>query len=229
MPQVDVESTGIDQAMKAKDFNENTDGENISGERVTSIYEGSFNMVNTIVGSGIIGLPFAINSCGFGLGIFFLTFVAWLIYKSVVMLIACGLKTGKLDYEELAEHEFGLFGYLFTLIFMFLFVFGAMVAYFVVIGDTIPVVLQLYYPGLEITSRAIIIVLFAVILILPLCLLKDLSSLSKTSALSITCDFVIIFIVLIVGPPVAAQQGIVLTQSALGIFISFCINIISLY
>jgi sodium-coupled neutral amino acid transporter 11 len=187
-----------------------------SGEYNTSILGGSFNLVNTIIGSGIIGLPFAISSCGFGLGIFLLTFVAWLIYWSCVLLVKCGLKTGHLDFEELAEHSFGLLGYILVSLFMLIFCFGAMVAYFVVIGDSIPPVVQLYHPDLEITSRPILIVLFGVILVLPLCLLKDLTSLAKTSAVSITCDILIIFIVLIVGPGQAKDQGIVLTQQSLG-------------
>jgi sodium-coupled neutral amino acid transporter 11 len=214
MSKVVKNDQAVSKGEHIKELTEVTDCK--SGEYNTSILGGSFNLVNTIIGSGIIGLPFAIKSCGFGMGVFLLTFVACLIYCSVVLLVKCGLKTGHLDFEELAEHSFGLLGYIMVSLFMFIFCFGAMVAYFVVIGDSIPPVVQLYHPDLEITSRPILIVLFGVILVLPLCLLKDLTSLSKTSAVSITCDILIIFIVLIVGPGQAKDQGIVLTQNSLG-------------
>ena len=145
-----------------------------------------------------------------------LSLVAFLSHRSIIFLIKCGLKTGKLDYEELSEHLFGRLGFFITLIFMFLTSFGACVAYVVVIGDTIPVVLELYYPTEIMASRAVVIALFSVVIVLPLCLMKDLASLAQTSAISIVADIIIILIVLTQGPSVAKDRGIVIHRAELG-------------
>ena len=111
------------------------DAANPGGERADSADSGggstvagaSFNFVNSIVGAGIIGIPFAIQQCGFVLGICMLTLVAVLIYFSVMMLVECGIKANRLDFEELSEHLLGWHGYYAALTFMFLFAYGAQV------------------------------------------------------------------------------------------------------
>ncbi len=161
------------------------------------------------MGAGVIGIPFAVQQSGFVVGILMLTFVAILIYHSVLMLIECGLKVNKLDFEELSEHLLGWRGYYATTIFMFLFAYGAQVAYLVVIGDTIPVVAAVFYPSNHIlTDRNAVIGLTAAFVILPLCLLKDLSTLAWSSLVSIAADAAFVLIVVVFAPAASAQQGI---------------------
>ena len=50
----------------------------------SSVASARFNFVNSIVGSGIIGIPYAIQECGLVIGVGMLILVAYLIYKSVV-------------------------------------------------------------------------------------------------------------------------------------------------
>lgn len=181
--------------------------ENIRSDK-SSTWGASFNFVNSIVGAGIIGLPCAIYQSGAILGIFLLGFVAYLVDNSVLMLIDCGLRTGKLDLEALCEHCLGRKGFYAALTFMFLFAYGAQVAYLVIVGDTVPLVAEIFYPESILTSRTIVMILSATIVMLPLCLLKDMSSLSWTSLLSIVADVVLIIIVIISAPSAAKAQGI---------------------
>jgi solute carrier family 38 (sodium-coupled neutral amino acid transporter), member 11 len=174
----------------------------------SSVITASFNFINSIVGAGIIGIPYAIQRCGFVSGVIMLAYVAYLVYQSVTMLIDCGVKAKKLDFEELAEHLLGRSGYYAALVFMFLFAYGAQVAYLVVIGDTIPVVAALFLPDSIFANRNITIALMSTIIVLPLCLLKDLSSLSWTSMLSIAADIALVLIVLIAAPAASASEGI---------------------
>jgi solute carrier family 38 (sodium-coupled neutral amino acid transporter), member 11 len=174
----------------------------------SSVITASFNFINSIVGAGIIGIPYAIQRCGFVSGVIMLAYVAYLVYQSVTMLIDCGVKAKKLDFEELAEHLLGRSGYYAALVFMFLFAYGAQVAYLVVIGDTIPVVAELFLPDSIFANRNITIALMSTIIVLPLCLLKDLSSLSWTSMLSIAADIALVLIVLIAAPAASASEGI---------------------
>jgi len=78
------------------------------------------NLGNTIVGSGIIGLPFALKQSGFVLGIFLLLLTAALTVFSLGLLIRAGLKAKKYHYPDLFEHCFGLPGfYIMNLILLF--------------------------------------------------------------------------------------------------------------
>lgn len=174
----------------------------------STVLTASFNFINSIVGAGIIGIPYAMQQCGFVSGVLMLTSVAYLVYQSVTMLIDCGIKANKLDFEELAEHLLGKTGYYASLVFMFLFAYGAQVAYLVVIGDTIPVVAQLFLPESIFANRDYTIGLMSIFIILPLCLLRDLGSLSWTSMLSIGADVALVLIVLIAAPDASTSEGI---------------------
>lgn len=176
---------------------------------MSSIYGASFNFINSIVGAGIIGIPYAIHKCGFVTGIILLFLVAILVNKSVIILIECGIKHNKLDFEDLSLHLFGERGYIVALSIMFMFAYGAQIAYMVIIGDTIPAVAhELISPTSILANRTFIMAILAFVIILPLCILKDLSSLSWTSLLSIICGVIFICITIYSSPEAAIKQGI---------------------
>jgi sodium-coupled neutral amino acid transporter 11 len=154
-------------------------------QRGRSSYLGaSFNFVNSIVGAGIIGIPYAVSECGFFTGIMMLTFVAYLVNRSVLMLIECGIKARKYNFA-----------------------YGAQVAYLVIVGDTIPVVSKILFHS-SFTDRTAVVTLLAVFIILPLCFLKNLSSLSWTSMLSIFADTLLILILVVASPEEASREKI---------------------
>ena len=164
-----------------------------------------FNYTNSIIGAGIIGLPYALKIAGFFYGIFLLIGVAILIDYGVRSLIECGLIKDKKDYELLVEYLFGKSGYYAVTIFMFLFAYGAMIAYHVVIGDAVQPLIVYATQGTDkadsiYTERWFIITIFSIIFMLPLSLLKNMSALSHTSGISITAVLVIVFTVCIEAP-----------------------------
>ena len=75
-----------------------------------------------------------------------------------------------------------------------------------VVGDTVPVVAALFWPGSVLTNRRAVIGLTATLVVLPLCLLKDLSTLAWTSLLSIAADAAFVLIVVVFAPAAAAEQ-----------------------
>jgi sodium-coupled neutral amino acid transporter 11 len=176
--------------------NATQDVEQEGTEESSSVAGASFNLINSIVGSGIIGIPFAIQQCGLVVGIAMLSFIAYLIYNSVVILIECGIRENKFDFEELSEHLLGKRGYYSTLLFMFLFALGGMTSYLVILADIVPSFAVQFAPGTLLTSRHFVLAVVSVVVILPISLLKDISSLSWSSLLSISADGVIILIVL---------------------------------
>ena len=122
------------------------------------------------------------------------------------MLIECGMRTEQYDLEQLSEHLLGSRGYYCALIFMFLFAYGAQIAYLIIIGDTVPRAAELLFPGSFLTNRTATLLLSATIIVLPLCLFRSLSTLSWTSLLSILADVIIVIIVLGVCSTITTNQ-----------------------
>lgn len=183
----------------------------------STVNQASFNFVNSIIGAGIVGMPFAIKQCGLAMGVCLIVLVAWLVIVSVQMLIATGVKHNKLDFEDLARHLLGPRGFILTLVFMFLFAYGSMIAYLIVIGDSIPAVAAAMSPSLQ-PGRSAVIVFSAVFIVLPICCLQDLSALSTTSLVSIAADVMLVLIVLVGAPASAAAQGTHQPLSSLPLF-----------
>eukprot|EP00616_Rhizochromulina_sp_CCMP1243_P006347 CAMPEP_0118961916 /NCGR_PEP_ID=MMETSP1173-20130426/439_1 /TAXON_ID=1034831 /ORGANISM="Rhizochromulina marina cf, Strain CCMP1243" /LENGTH=472 /DNA_ID=CAMNT_0006910117 /DNA_START=22 /DNA_END=1440 /DNA_ORIENTATION=- len=170
----------------------------------SSIAGATFNFVNSIVGAGIIGIPYALKRCGFWFGIVLLFIVAGVTSLSVQMLVHCGNLQGERNYEALAGKVLGRKGFHLTCLAMAVFAFGAMCAYLIILGDTLTAVYD-FAIGTE-PDRWPVILVIAVAVILPICLLRDMSSLSQTSLLSITADLVLILVIVASAAPVARRQ-----------------------
>lgn len=76
-------------------------------EGTSSIPQAAFNFVNTIIGSGIIGLPYAMNEAGLWLGLIELVLFAILTDYSVNILVQSGVQMGITDYQLIMRHSFG--------------------------------------------------------------------------------------------------------------------------
>lgn len=194
-----------------------------SGKGESSVAGAIANLVNCIVGAGIIGLPAAVRECGFFMGAFCLCIVAYLLYRSAVYLIECGEKLGKHNFESMAEHLYGRFGYYVTTGSMATFAYGGMTAYMVILGDTLPPVFSLFVENDTYSSREFLVLMSATFIMLPICMLKSLSDMVWASTLSVLADAALIIIILIEGPAEARRQGIVLESDhvsfiELGIF-----------
>lgn len=130
-----------------------------------------------------------------------LCLAASLTFRSSTMLINAGEKTGRLNYEDLMANVFGNAGIYMFCFFAGVLTFGAMSAYLVIVGDTIPAIL--FASGLTsgtLAERNWVIVVVGAFCVLPVSLLRDLSKLSFTSLVSILADVMLTFIVIIAGP-----------------------------
>lgn len=68
------------------------------------------NFVNSIIGAGIIGLPFALREAGLLAGILLLLATAVASNYSSTLIVKLGVKQKQPDYESLAKHVFGQTG-----------------------------------------------------------------------------------------------------------------------
>ncbi|CAM9383720.1 unnamed protein product, partial [Ectocarpus fasciculatus] len=179
-----------------------------SGKGESSVAGATANLVNCVVGAGIIGLPAAVNQCGFFMGGICLGAVAYLLCRSAIYLVECGEKLDKHNFESMAEHLFGPIGYYVTTASMATFAYGGMTAYMVILGDTLPPVFSLFVEDETYSSRAFLVLMSATFLMLPICMLKSLSDMVWASTLSVLADAALICIILAEGPQEADRQGI---------------------
>jgi sodium-coupled neutral amino acid transporter 11 len=171
-------------------------------------FAGYFNFLNSIVGAGIIGLPFALNEAGIWLGLCMMLVSAWLTDYCVRMIIDIGVRVDKPNYELLCEHAWGRAGFIVCSLSLFGFTYGAMLAYLVIIGDTIPVLLQ-EWTGLSLLSnRTTMIVLCAVFICLPVSAPREIGKLANTSAVSVGAVVFIIIIIISRAPQNAEQEEV---------------------
>eukprot|EP01064_Diplonema_japonicum_P004580 TRINITY_DN1300_c0_g2_i1.p1 TRINITY_DN1300_c0_g2~~TRINITY_DN1300_c0_g2_i1.p1 ORF type:complete len:624 (+),score=88.57 TRINITY_DN1300_c0_g2_i1:48-1919(+) len=124
-------------------------GKDASGERRTAFIQGRrvglisavLNLVNAIIGSGVLGLPYIMAKSGMGLFLGMLFVSAIMIDYTLQLLIASAVITGqpgtRYSYELLGEQAFGIRGRLFVSIMIMIQNTGNMVSYFKVFSDVI--------------------------------------------------------------------------------------------
>ncbi|XP_025978211.1 putative sodium-coupled neutral amino acid transporter 11 isoform X5 [Dromaius novaehollandiae] len=159
-----------------------------------------FNIINSIIGSGIIGLPYSMKQAGFPLGVLLLFGVAYITDYSIILLIKGGNISSTSTYQELVKKTYGLTGYLILSTLQFLYPFIAMISYNIITGDTLTKVFQRVPgggPDNVLTDRHFIILFTTIIFTLPLSLYRDIAKLGKVSLISLILTIVILVIVMV--------------------------------
>ena len=124
---------------------------------------------------------------------------------SVRIIVYEAVRHKQLDYEALALQAFGRRGFLAVVASMFLFAFGGLLTYTIILADDITVVATVW-SGQAVTAwaRRGVIVGASVLVLLPLSLVRNMSSLAKTSGISLLAVATVVVVVLIragTGPP----------------------------
>uniref|UniRef100_A0A8C5KQ32 Solute carrier family 38, member 4 n=1 Tax=Jaculus jaculus TaxID=51337 RepID=A0A8C5KQ32_JACJA len=114
----------------------------------TSFGMSSFNLSNAIMGSGILGLSYAMANTGIILFIIMLLTVAILSLYSVHLLLKTAKEGGSLIYEKLGEKAFGWPGKIGAFVSITLQNIGAMSSYLFIIKYELPEVIRAFM-GLE--------------------------------------------------------------------------------
>ncbi len=172
-----------------------------------------FNMANSIIGAGIIGLPFAFSCTGYAIGIFLLISLTFVVDWTIRLIVINAKLTGKSSYQDIVEASFGTAGLVAVSLAQVLFAFGGMVGFCVIIGDTIPDVLAALFPSLSthrvlwiLVNRQFVILLCTLFISYPLSLYRDITKLAKASALALVSMCLIIFTVISQGPFIGAEH-----------------------
>uniref|UniRef100_A0A8D0GX09 Solute carrier family 38 member 4 n=1 Tax=Sphenodon punctatus TaxID=8508 RepID=A0A8D0GX09_SPHPU len=158
----------------------------------TSLGMSSFNLSNAIMGSGILGLSYAMANTGIILFVILLFSVAILSLYSVHLLLKTAKEGGSLIYEKLGEKAFGWPGKFSAFICITMQNIGAMSSYLFIIKYELPEVIRAFLKieensGDWYLNGNYLIIFVTIGVILPLSLLKSLGYLGYTSGFSLTC------------------------------------------
>ncbi len=174
------------------------DVENPSIGSKSSVLMASVNMCKSIVGAGIVGLPFAMSRVGLVAGLFLLVAIVGVVGWTLLVLADCMQRSGAKSYAELVRAGFGEIGAALAAAFQIVFSMGAMIAYTIIAADMMVPLLAAVFPDLSPgLNRTALIIFLKLVLVLPLSLFKSLSKMAAISALSLFAIAVVVVTVMI--------------------------------
>ncbi|XP_077454809.1 sodium-coupled neutral amino acid transporter 3-like [Stigmatopora argus] len=161
-------------------------------EGKTSFGMSIFNLSNAIMGSGILGLAFAMSNTGILLFIILLVFIAILSAYSIHLLLKSAGVVGIRAYEQLGNRAFGSPGKILAGSIITVHNIGAMSSYLFIVKSELPLVIQAFLGKHENTGEWFLngnylIIIVSAAIILPLALMKQLGYLGYTSGFSLSC------------------------------------------
>ncbi|XP_067170429.1 sodium-coupled neutral amino acid symporter 2 isoform X1 [Apteryx mantelli] len=167
----------------------------------TSFGMSVFNLSNAIVGSGILGLSYAMANTGIALFVILLLFVSIFSLYSVHLLLKTANEGGSLLYEQLGMKAFGMAGKLAASGSITMQNIGAMSSYLFIVKYELPLVIKTFMNIEENTGEwylngDYLVLMVSIILILPLSLLKNLGYLGYTSGFSLLC--MVFFLIVVI-------------------------------
>jgi len=154
-------------------------------ERQVKQHSAVFSLVSTIIGGGVLSLPYAMSKCGLVLGGLMFIFAAAMNGFTVDLLVNSSRRTGLESYERLA---FGVFGTPATLIvaaMLFILTFFITIAYIILLGDLVVPILE-WLSGLDIgVLGKKLTQIIAIVLVFPLTLKRNFYGLKYAAAFSV--------------------------------------------
>ncbi|XP_015233442.1 sodium-coupled neutral amino acid transporter 3-like [Cyprinodon tularosa] len=161
-------------------------------EGKTSFGMSIFNLSNAIMGSGILGLAYAMSNTGIILFIILLVCIAILSAYSIHLLLKSAGVVGIRAYEQLGNHAFGHPGKMVAAIIITMHNIGAMSSYLFIVKSELPLVIEALAgkgDGSDpwFLNGNYLVIIVSAIIILPLALMKQLGYLGYTSGFSLSC------------------------------------------
>lgn len=173
-----------------------------------AIRAGTFNLANTILGAGMLGLPMAFSRCGMALGFVLLIVFAGLASLGLFLLSAsCDIVGRPASFVTVSERAVRGSGILLSSA-IAIKCFGVAVSYLVIVGDVMPqVLLGLGYTGQgdSVLLERRLWSLLAAVCVSPLAYLRDLHSLRHISLVAISCVLAIAVLIVLFSfrPPLS--------------------------
>mmetsp|Transcript_15630 Transcript_15630/g.17367 ORF Transcript_15630/g.17367 Transcript_15630/m.17367 type:complete len:468 (+) Transcript_15630:34-1437(+) len=183
--------------------------------RTATIAGSVFNLSNTIIGSGVLALPFAFKISGILLGNVFVIIVAILGFQSVNMIIRAeeayrlrmGIaRHGTSSYGALAQAALGNWGRYVTDGALVVNCFGGMASYLVILADLLEPVFHFIVPSTAKWLNRTVIILTSLIILLPISSMKSMNALRFTSAIAL-CSIAYLVVLIIIKGGISLGEG----------------------
>ncbi|KAI5257108.1 putative amino acid transporter [Aureobasidium subglaciale] len=158
----------------------------------SSMSSAFMNMANSIIGAGIIGQPYALRQAGLLTGVVLLIVLTITVDWTIRLIVTNSKLSGTNSFQATVEHCYGKSGLVAISIAQWAFAFGGMIAFCIIVGDTIPHVMSALFPSLEDSHF--------------LWLLTDRKFLAKASSLALFSMLIIVVTVITQGPSVPAEM-----------------------
>ncbi|XP_058110523.1 amino acid transporter AVT6C-like [Magnolia sinica] len=169
-----------------------------------SMYGAVFNLSTSMVGAGIMSIPATLKVLGVGPALILIAFIAYTCEVSSGFLLRHTRSGGSSTYAGVMAESFGRSGSLALQTCIMISNMGCMIIYLIIIGDVLcgtqsegTVHLGVLQEWLGVhwwTTRACVLLLVALFVMLPLILLKRVDSLRFTSAISVLLAVVFLII-----------------------------------
>ncbi|KCV72375.1 hypothetical protein H696_01769 [Fonticula alba] len=174
--------------------------------RSASFFSSFINLANTIMGSGMLGLPYAISKNGLVLGPILLVVSAFFSAFGLYLLVQCTdrlKQVGEKDtpsYYTCTRHSYPSLAVLVDAV-VFVKCIGVAVSFLVIIGSLMPDIITFFFhidptSGSIWVSRAFWVLMWGLVII-PTAFLKQLNSLRFTSALALTAIIYLVGLVIV--------------------------------
>lgn len=157
--------------------------------KTSSLQAAISNMSNSILGAGIIGQPYALKSAGLMTGVTLLVGLTIVVDWTIRLIVINSKMSGRNTFQGTVEFCYGKWGLLAISAAQWAFAFGGMVAFAVIVGDSIPPVFHALWPGMRevpvvgwLAGRTGAIVFFCGGISWPLSLYRDISKVCVSGA-----------------------------------------------
>ncbi len=143
-----------------------------------------FNLTSTIIGGGVLSIPYAFACTGLAVGVIMLLVMSSASAYSAYLLLSCARRCGGKNYEDIAVFIYGRTGGTFVNFLVFLLVYLACIGYIVLMGDLLTQLIPPIFPSDEWLNR-VAMMGSCVVVIYPVTLLRNISALRITSFVSV--------------------------------------------
>lgn len=151
------------------------------------VLKGVWNLANYIVGAGVLGLPYACAKAGLLPAMALLIVVGFAARFSFALLIASSNLADAYNYEDLGMKAYGKCFAMFIKICIIIDSLGPLAGYMIVMGDAVFLVMNGFISEKRSLwlNRPFLSFMQVMIIVVPLCFVRNISSLGFTSLLSL--------------------------------------------
>lgn len=192
-------------------------------------------LTNNVIGAGLLALPYVFKRASLVPGAAALGVTGVLNLTGVLLLARCCAMTGATSYKDLVLAAWGPRAAAAAAVLLALYTLGSCVSYLVLLGDALPELVHFIgdggpAPGATkfFTTDAAVVPLATAVVIMPLCLLRDLSSLRFTSVASFAIICYTALLVFVKGVADTHAPDVVVVKGGVGMFVGLPISLVAL-